>query len=356
MLGVRTAIVLIVTSAILVAAGVLLGDYFETPDEASLRQSPESVPVADPLRREVLERTVIIRGVTAPVERTIARLPDGIQGKVVTDVMVEPGHHLASGQVLLEVEGRPVIILTGTFPGWRDLVWPMPAGPDIAQLQSALAELGLFTDEVSGRFEATTLLAVLDLYASVGYEPPSRSTVQHQEFVFIPPDMRTVERVDVLLGDTLDASGVSLVSAARWVETELTVDQRQTISAGLTLRQAGGGEWSALIDRVAEIERDDSAGGATDAILTQEPIPATTVGEQVWEIVVASTIQPVLSASLAAVHMSDDGKPFVVVLVGTDEKVVPVRVGIATISRLEISPVEDDALDVGDRLVLNPDR
>jgi hypothetical protein len=147
--------------------------------------------------------------------------------------------------------------------------------------------------------------------------------------------------------------------AARRIELDLTLDQRHALQTGLTIRTTGstGSEpWSATIDGVAEIERDESTIGPTMAILTREAIPASIAGEQAWEVVFDSTDGPVLSASPAAVHMSDDGEPFVVVLDGSDETVTPVRVGLVTNSRLEIIPLIYGALEAGDPLVLNPDR
>lgn len=354
----RAVIVLIVAAVALVGGGVLLGNYFETPEEASLRQSPEAVPVTDALRSEVLERTLSFRGGLGPAVTGPPRFAVVLEGKIITAIKVEAGQVLASGQVLMEVEGRPVTVLTGAFPAWRDLTWPMPAGPDIAQLQSALAELGFYRDEVNGRYEAGTLLAVLELYKAIGYEPPSRSSVRHEEFVFVPSDLRTVQQLEIKVGDILQADAITLASVTRRIEADLTVDQRQVIKPGLTIRAIGssGARWSGTIDRVVDIERDANATGPTFAILTRESIPASITGEQGFEVVIDSTSERVFSASPAAVHIGDDGQAFVVVLDGAKEIVTPVHVGLVTDSRVEISSQDKDALAAGDLLVLNPNR
>jgi hypothetical protein len=356
---VRAVFFLIVAAVVLVGGGMLLGRFFETPEEASLRQPPEVVPITDPLRVEILEQTLTLRGTLAPAGRVAPRFAAGIEGKIITAVLTEPGQELASGQVLLEVQGRPVIVLTGAFPTWRDLTWPMPPGPDISQLQAALAELGFYHGDVDGRYEASTLTAVFELYRSIGYEPPSRSAVHHQEFVFIPSEVRTVERVGVAVGDTLQPDSITLATATRRIEADLTFDQRQAVEPGVTIRWADSsdaGAWSATIDRVLEIQLAEGSTGPTIAILTREPIPASMAGEQVFEVVLASTGEAVLSASPAAVHTTGDGEPFVVVLEGTDETVIPVRVGLVTDARIEVTPEVTEALKPGDQLVLNPDR
>lgn len=356
----RTVIILIVAAAGLVFGGVLLGGYFETPEEASLRQSPETVPISDPLRREVLEQTLTLRGMLAPAERAAPRFAPAVQGRIITAVGVEPGVELKSGQVLLEVEGRPVIVLTGEFPAWRDFTSSMK-GPDVSQLQSALAELGLYTeeDQVPGTVGQRTLNAVFALYQSIGYEAPPWSEVPHHEFVFIPSDLRVVERAAIAVGDTLQPDVITLASGTRRIEADLTVDQLQAIQPGASIRAAGPSgnpPWSGTIERVINIPRPNDATGPNAAILTSEPVPEAMAGEQIFEVILASTGEPALSAAAAAVHTSADDKPFVVVLDGAEETTLPVTVGVVTDTRLEITPVASNALRPGDELVLNPGR
>jgi hypothetical protein len=355
-LGVRTVIVLIVAAAGLVIGGVMLGEYFETPEEASLRQSPEAVPITDSLRREVLERTLTLRGTLAPAERAALRFAPAVHGRIITAVDVEPGVELRSGQVLLEVEGRPVIVLSGEFPPWRDFTSSMQ-GPDVSQLQSALAELDLYAegDQVPGTVGHRTLNAVFALYQSMGYEAPPWSVVPHHEFVFLPSDLRVVERAALAVGDALQPDAITLASGTRRIEADLTFDQRQAIQPGSSIR-AGTVGWSGTIKEVRDIPRADDAPGPNTAIVTREPIPESMDGEQVFEVVLASTGEPTLSAASAAVHTTADGEPFVVVHDGTDETTIPVTVGVVTDTRIAISPVASDALRPGDELVLNPDR
>lgn len=359
-LGIRAVIVLTVAAVALVGGGILLGDYFETPEEASLRQPPQVVPVTDQLRAEVLEQSLTLRGTLAPTERAAPRFAPGVQGKVITAVGVEPGVQLVSGQVLVEVEGRPVIVLTGQFPAWRDFTSSMK-GPDVSQLQSALTELGVYTDQdqVAGMVGYRTLNAVFALYQSIGYEAPPWSEVPHHEFVFIPSHLRVVERASLAVGDTLQADAISLASTTRRIEADLTADHRTALQPGVTIQAAGSsatGTWSGTIERVLDIPRANDATGPNTAIISTEPVPETMTGEQVFEVVLASTGEPALSAAAAAVHATSDGESYVVVLDGTTEAKIPVTVGVVTDTRVEITPVTPDALRPGDELVLNPDR
>lgn len=339
--------------------GVLLGAYFESPEEASLRQPPEVVPVTDPLRNEVLEQIFSLRGTLAPEQRAPVRFDSELEGRIITALPVEAGQEVTSGQVFIEVEGRPVIILTGAFPMWRDLTWPIRPGPDISQLQTALTELGFYSDDVDGNYEASTLRAVFALYKSIGYEPPTRSAVDRLEFVFVPPDLRIIDRLDAHVGDALRLDSITLATAARRIEAELTFDQRQTITPGQiirTLETSGDDSWSSAIEQVVEIQPNADNGSPTTAIVTREPIPASFGAGHAFVVVLESSGEPILSASPAAVHMNDEGETIVVVLDGIKETVVPVRVGMVTEARVEVAPQVPGTLEAGDLLVLNPDR
>ena len=342
------------------ASGVVLGEYFRTPEEASLRQTPEAGPISDPLRREVLEETLTLRATVAPAKRAEPAFALTTQGKIVTAVRVTAGVELKSGQVILELEGRPVIVLTGDFPSWRDFTLST-TGPDAAQLQTALVDVGLYQgdDQEHGTVGHRTLNAVLSLYETIGYDPPPWMQVPHSEFVFIPSDLRFVERVDVAVGDVLKASPITLASSTRRIEADLTVDQRAAIQPGLTIRTAASPAhpaWLGTIDRVVEIPRLDGSEGPTNAIFVREAIPEALVAARLFEVVLASTRGATLSAARAAVHTSAEGEPFVVVLDGTVETAHDVNVGVVTDTRIEVAPVSPGVLSPGDQLVLNPQR
>ena len=357
-MGIKAVALLIAAAAILVVGGILVGAYFETPEEASLRQPPEVVPITDPVRSEVLERSLTFRGTLAPAERTSARFADGLEGGIITAIGVEPGDELHSGQVVLEVQGRPVIVLSGNFPTWRDFSRGMDRGPDVAQLQRALRELRFYRDKIDGEFGPLSLRAVTRLYRSVGYRSLSKSIVSHQELVFIPRSLRTVDRVDAVVGERLRPDAIALTSDARRIEADLTIDQRQVIEAGATIRviTPSSEPWSAVIDRVVSIGAEDGTPGPNTAFLPHESPPQSLAGEQVFEVILASTDRPVLSVSPAAVHMVGEESPYVVVLEGTSERRIPVRVGLVTDQRVEITTAVSDGLRPGDELVLNPTR
>lgn len=138
------------------------------------------------VERQKLVRTLVFRGDFATGRQTeiaptaiAATGKDGAQGEsgarsslVVTKVLVAEGDRAKAGRPLAEVSGRPVFVLPGALPGYRDLL-PGISGDDVDQLQKALASLGIGRGgDRSGYFGPGTKAAVAALYRRMGYEPP----------------------------------------------------------------------------------------------------------------------------------------------------------------------------------------
>jgi multidrug efflux pump subunit AcrA (membrane-fusion protein) len=71
---------------------------------------------------------------------------------------------------MLTASGRPVLLLQGRIPTFRDLV-PTTSGEDVRQIEEALARLGFAPGPVDGRYDGRTADAVAKWYRSAGYEP-----------------------------------------------------------------------------------------------------------------------------------------------------------------------------------------
>ncbi|WP_158610208.1 peptidoglycan-binding protein [Micromonospora globbae] len=123
------------------------------------------------VEERVLSRTVVLRGeVGASRSYEVTPNPGGESAPIVTAVNVKSGSTIKAGKVVLEVGGRPLIVLPGSKPAYRNLR-PGYSGPDVAQLQAALRQLGYDPGDVDGEFGASTKTALTDFYAALGYEP-----------------------------------------------------------------------------------------------------------------------------------------------------------------------------------------
>ncbi|MFB6825745.1 peptidoglycan-binding protein [Streptomyces virginiae] len=96
--------------------------------------------------------------------------PQGADRAVVTALPATAGKSLKAGAVVAEVSGRPVLLLPGRFPAYRDLK-AGDKGPDVQQLQRALQPL--YGTAVNGTYGPATVEAVRKLYVAAGYEAPA---------------------------------------------------------------------------------------------------------------------------------------------------------------------------------------
>ncbi|MFD3662247.1 peptidoglycan-binding protein [Streptomyces sp. NPDC058659] len=166
---------LVVGAVVLTGAGVLAGTVIKSPAQIAADAEPPPPDVLTaPVERRVLHETVVLRGTVAAGQSIqVAPVVSGGEGgtPVVTKTPAAVGAAVRPGQVLLEISGRPVLVLKGRLPVYRDLK-PGATGDDVAQLQAALAALGYGRGgDVKGVFGAGTKDAVTAFYSSVGYDP-----------------------------------------------------------------------------------------------------------------------------------------------------------------------------------------
>ncbi|MBW9110159.1 peptidoglycan-binding domain-containing protein [Microbacterium ureisolvens] len=92
---------------------------------------------------------------------------------VVTGRPLEVGATLNDGDILTEVNGRPVFTVASPFAFYRD-IGPGDSGPDVIALQTTLAHRG-YGVSADGVFGARTDQAVRAWYRDSGYNAPTRA-------------------------------------------------------------------------------------------------------------------------------------------------------------------------------------
>jgi hypothetical protein len=90
---------------------------------------------------------------------------------VVTGAVPTAGDLLEAGEDMLELAGRPVVVLPGDIPTYRSL-GPGSIGPDVRQLRQALTGLGIDAGE-GDTYDAALAAGVEELYERIGYAPPA---------------------------------------------------------------------------------------------------------------------------------------------------------------------------------------
>jgi hypothetical protein len=160
------------------AGGYVLGQQLESPEDArSEVAAPEASLIAVPVESTALSNDVVVRG-DAEFEGAVdleldAALGDGT-ARVVTGRVPEIDAEVNEGDVIIEVSGRPVFVLGGDLPTFREFK-PGLEGDDVLQLETSLERLGFLTVEPDRLYGAATEDAILALYEAAGYEPRAAS-------------------------------------------------------------------------------------------------------------------------------------------------------------------------------------
>lgn len=168
---------LVAGAVTMAVAGLIASRWIKSPQEvAADAQQPRATVITAVVQRQVLRATIAIRG-TVSRGRLIgvdAVAPQGTDKAVVTRMPVSAGQRVTPGQVLAEIDGRPIFVLRGVLPAYRDLRFG-DTGPDVAQLQASLRGLGYGDLDPSGRFGSGTAAALHAFYAAIGYSAPEAS-------------------------------------------------------------------------------------------------------------------------------------------------------------------------------------
>lgn len=171
----RTIWIMAVVAVVSLGAGLGLSRLIVSPaEEAANAAAPEAGPITVPVEERSLANDVIMRGDAIYEDPAQVGIETGDIGgpAVVTGQVPEVGATLNAGSVILEVTGRPVILLAGELPVYRTLRAGV-SGPDVTQLKAALRSLGIDPGNDTATYDSATAAAVRELYARIGYPAPS---------------------------------------------------------------------------------------------------------------------------------------------------------------------------------------
>jgi peptidoglycan hydrolase-like protein with peptidoglycan-binding domain len=176
--GRRLAALVLAAIVAVAAAGWVAARQIRSPAQvAADTAAPKPSPITVPVVRRTLSTEVIVRGtVRYGAPQTVVLATSGLKQasqQGVSDIVTRPPRRrakLGAGQTAMAVDGRPVFVLPGAIPMHRDL-GPGDRGPDVRQLEQALAGLGLSRGPADGTYDAATESAVSALYLQRGWDP-----------------------------------------------------------------------------------------------------------------------------------------------------------------------------------------
>jgi peptidoglycan hydrolase-like protein with peptidoglycan-binding domain len=404
-------------AAALLAVGGLIGAAFvKSPQQlAADTGAPPPTVVSAPVVSQVLTSSVQMRGVVYPsaqydvyVSAPSSSSPAGTGGSssagastgavYITKLAVAAGDTITSGEQLAELDGEPLFVLAGSVPAWRDLT-PGESGPDVTELQTALAALGYYDHgDTPGYFGAATQDAVAAYYDHLGYPPPSSGGVPAADVVFLPSLPATVVGVNGAAGQqpgqpflelaargSLELTGelppayagqvkpglsVSIYDAVTGIHATGTVaglgTATATVPAG-TVVDVGSGAASAASaasGSSSSSSSSSSSGSSSGSGVTtfipltvapSQPLAAALNGENVLVTVqTGQTEGPVLTVPVAAIVTSASGTTYVTMVDAHGAQTrVPVTPGISENGYVQVTPAKPGTLAAGDRVVVS---
>ena len=273
--------------------------------------------------------------ITSGLAGTVTELPPAAAG-------------IAPGGVLYRVDTRPVIMLSGPMPAWRDFTSGMTDGEDVRQLEQNLATFGFFGHTPDARFTRETSTAIRGWQKSLGVT--RTGTVERSTVLFLRENVR-VDNLESRLGAQVGPGSplYQATSVQQIVELDMPSSKRGLAAVGgsVTIAANTGTVTAGVVESVGvPVSRPEADGAGTSVVIPVRisiPDQAAVADLALASVTVsfAGTMkEDVLTVPVDALVPIDDSN-FAVELPGTTaeggRKLVPVTVGAFASGMVEIS-------------------
>lgn len=198
------------------------GRIYRGPDEpAQAAAARLTVPVT---RLDLVEH--VAAGGTVGYGRTTPVLSRA-QGTLTW--LPRQGALVRRGQRLFAVDARPVPLLLGNTPMYRELSVGVPAGPDVLMLERNLRALGFYAGTPDRAFRSATASAIKRWQSAL--KVPETGRVGREDVVVLPAEVR-VDDVAGVLGSSPQGTVLKVTGTGRLVDVELEEAQRGFAARG----------------------------------------------------------------------------------------------------------------------------
>ena len=200
-----------------------MGSRIQSPAEMAARTAaPEPSLILVPVESRVLSTDVVTRGtVRFGLPQPISIAPSAVKGGAgLISSLPRPNTQFREGEVIMSASGRPVLVLRGAAPAFRDLS-PGTSGSDVQQLEEALARLGFDPGPVDGNYDQKTSLAVERLYQKAGWDAFGPTKEQRAAVLTLERDWSDAAR-SRLAAEAARDTAVKAVAAARAIAEQTT--------------------------------------------------------------------------------------------------------------------------------------
>ena len=194
----------------------LAGSRIQSPAEAAARTAPPAPsPILVPVEERVLSTMIVTRGTARfGLPQSLSIVPSALTtGPDIFTLVPAPATQIHEGDRVFAVSGRPVIVLQGNTPVYRDFVLGIQ-GDDVRQIEAALARLGFDPGPIDGVFDAQTSSAVDEWYTASGWQSFGPTANQLAQLRTLEQQLSAAENARALADDVLGAAPLA-VDAAR---------------------------------------------------------------------------------------------------------------------------------------------
>ncbi|MFI7130142.1 peptidoglycan-binding protein [Nonomuraea sp. NPDC050153] len=269
------------------------------------------------------------------------------------------GQVIGQGRVLYRVDGKPVVLLRGEVPVYRDLSWGTQ-GVDVRQLNTALVDLGYATDDEidpdSDYFGRQTYYAVKELQEKVGLAETGNLALG--QAVFVPAGRIRITKIIAVPGGMAAAGSVVVrtSSTAREVTVELSASRQSEVATGdkVTITLPNGRTTPGVVSSVGKVAVKADSGTTVDVRI--RPLKQRVTGQldqaPVQVSIVTDTVEDVLSVPVnALLALAGGGYAVEVVAADGGHRLIPVKTGLFDDSAGKVE-VAGDGLTAGQNIVV----
>ena len=227
-------------AALLTVGGWAASLRIESPADVAARAAPPSPsPILVPIEERVLSSNIVTRGTARfGLPQPISIVPSALKAKagLITTLPLR-NTQLREGSVMFTASGRPLFVLQGRIPAYRDLV-PGTSGDDVRQLEQALQRLGFDPGPVDGTYDEQTSAAATRWYTSAGFEPYGPTRDQRAAMLTLERDWAEANKIKLTSAAAASAAALAVESA------RATAEQNNRVAAAAL--EAKRAEWRRL--------------------------------------------------------------------------------------------------------------
>ncbi|MFD5698294.1 efflux RND transporter periplasmic adaptor subunit [Streptomyces lasiicapitis] len=262
-------------------------------------------------------------------------------------VAARKGATVTRGQALYELDDKPVTLLYGPVPAFREMKVGA-RGSDVLELERNLVALGygrgLYVDP---RFDKATEAAVKQWQKSLNRTPTGRVGQGH---VVFQPEQITVVRADATLADQVgpDTAVLTIASTRPVVRAELDQSDVSLVAKGtrVEVTLAGGTTRRGRVTGTVQPEGSDGKDAASDGITVEVTLDGGASGLSGKDTTATASVKfvsesrkDVLTVPVEAVVAlrGADGGYGLQVVEGTGSRMVRVETGMTADGRIEVS-------------------